>query len=194
MSKRRQISEAERTLWESVARQAEPLHPKREKPDPKPPVRVEKSKPNPKPSLPKFAIGAAQKPRLGLPKPSPIAAELQAAPLRMDARLHGKMKKGRIKPEARLDLHGMTLAEAHPALISFVIGSHSLGRRLVLVITGKGKDRDDGGPIPTRLGVLRHQVPVWLARAPMAPVILQVRPAAQRHGGEGALYVYLKKS
>lgn len=199
MSKKRRLSKAERDLWESVAKQAEPLHraaPKApaapEAPAPKAPKAAKKPAP-PRADLSKFEIGAKARSRLGLPKPSPVSEELRGAPLRMDARLHGKMQKGKLKPEARLDLHGMTLEEAYPELISFVIGSHSLGRRLVLVITGKGKPRDEGGPIPTRLGVLRHQVPVWLARPPMGPVILQVRPAAQRHGGEGAYYVYLKK-
>jgi DNA-nicking Smr family endonuclease len=72
--------------------------------------------------------------------------------------------------------------------------SHTRGRRLVLVITGKGKDRDEGGPIPVRRGVLRHQVPHWLEVPPLAQVVLQVVPAHISHGGEGAYYVYLKRS
>ncbi|MEO0932076.1 MAG: Smr/MutS family protein, partial [Pseudomonadota bacterium] len=119
---------------------------------------------------------------------------LTGAPVNMDRKSFGKMKRGKLKPEARLDLHGMTLAEAHPALVSFILGSQSMGRRLVLVITGKGKDRDEGGPIPTRLGVLRHQVPQWLALSPLAGVVLQVTPAHLKHGGHGAYYVYLRRN
>ena len=70
----------------------------------------------------------------------------------------------------------------------------SIGRRLVLVITGKGKDRDDGGPIPTRHGILRHQVPQWLALPPLSQAILQVTPAHLKHGGHGAYYVYLRRN
>jgi len=103
------------------------------------------------------------------------------------------MRKGKLLPEARLDLHGMTLAEAHPELIRFVLNAHSAGMRLVLVITGKGKDRDRGGPIPTRFGALRHQVPHWLALPPLGPVVLQTAEAHLRHGGSGAFYVYLKR-
>jgi len=104
------------------------------------------------------------------------------------------MSKGRLQPEARLDLHGLTLDRALSALTRFILSQHASGRRLVLVITGKGKDRDDGGPIPVRFGVLRHQVPQWLALPPLAGVILQVSQSHQKHGGSGAYYVYLKRS
>ncbi|MFV2002190.1 MAG: Smr/MutS family protein, partial [Paracoccaceae bacterium] len=85
------------------------------------------------------------------------------------------------------------LAEAHPALIGFVLGAHSAGRRLVLVITGKGKPGTDAGPIPERRGVLKHQVPGWLAGSALRPAVLQVTQAHLRHGGSGAYYVYLKR-
>jgi DNA-nicking Smr family endonuclease len=61
-------------------------------------------------------------------------------------------------------------------------------------VTGKGKQRDDGGPIPVRIGVLRHQVPQWLNNPPLSLAILQVTQAHVRHGGGGAYYVYLKKA
>jgi DNA-nicking Smr family endonuclease len=103
------------------------------------------------------------------------------------------MTRGKIKPEGRIDLHGMTMSQAHPALVGFILNAHDAGKRLVLVITDKGKDRDDGGPIPVRHGVLRHQVPQWMALAPLKSLILQVTPAHLRHGGDGAYYVYLRR-
>jgi DNA-nicking Smr family endonuclease len=121
------------------------------------------------------------------------AEVLGRAPLQMDAKTHGKMTRGKLQPEARIDLHGMTLAEAHPELIRFILMAHAQGLRLVLVITGKGKRRDDGGPIPQRVGALRHQVPAWLHLAPLGPAVLQVTEAHQRHGGSGAYYVYLRR-
>ena len=124
----------------------------------------------------------------------PLVDRLAGAPVNMDNKSFGKMKRGKLKPEARIDLHGMTLAEAHPELLAFILGSQAVGRRLVLVITGKGKDRDDGGPIPTRFGVLRHQVPQWMALPPISQAILQVTPAHLKHGGHGAYYVYLRRS
>ena len=124
----------------------------------------------------------------------PIAERVAAAPLRMDRKTHDRMRRGKKRPEARIDLHGMTLERAHPALSGFILSAHAVGKRLVLVITGKGKARDEGGPIPVRHGVLRHQVPQWLAMAPLSQVILQVTPAHLRHGGAGAYYVYLKRN
>ncbi len=73
------------------------------------------------------------------------------------------------------------------------MGQHSAGKRLLLVITGKGKLRDEDGPIPVRLGMLRHQVPEWLRLQPLAGVVLQVTQAHPIHGGSGAYYVYLRK-
>ena len=103
------------------------------------------------------------------------------------------MRRGKLAPEARIDLHGMTLAEAHPELIHFILNAQTAGMRLVLVITGKGKRRDDTGPIPQRVGALRHQVPQWLRLPPLGPAVLQITEAHLKHGGSGAYYVYLRK-
>lgn len=123
-----------------------------------------------------------------------VPDRMRTAPLRMDKKTFTQMTRGKKKPEGRLDLHGMTLDRAHPALLRFVMGSHAAGKRLILVITGKGKERDEGGPIPVRYGVLRHQVPQWLALAPLSSVVLQVTPAHLSHGGGGAYYVFLKRT
>jgi DNA-nicking Smr family endonuclease len=135
--------------------------------------------------------------KVRLPERRDLAAEpgeaLRGTALQMDAKTHGKMTRGKLQPEARIDLHGMTLAEAHPELIHFVLNAQAQGMRLVLVITGKGKRRDDGGPIPQRVGALRHQVPNWLHLPPLGPAVLQVTEAHHRHGGSGAYYVYLRR-
>ena len=86
-----------------------------------------------------------------------------------------------------------TLAAAQPELIRFILSCHASGRRLVLVITGKGS-RGDVGPLPTRPGALRHQVPYWLHAMPLSSVVQQVTAAHYRHGGEGAYYVYLRRN
>ncbi len=109
----------------------------------------------------------------------------------MDAKTHRKMNQGKLRPEARLDLHGMTLTAAQPELWHFILSCHAAGLRLVLVITGKG--RGDHGPLPTRPGALRHQVPHWLHSPPLSAVVQQVTAAHYRHGGEGAYYVYLRR-
>ncbi len=122
-----------------------------------------------------------------------VREQVASAAIQMDQKKFARLKRGKMKPEAKLDLHGMTLDQAHPALTRFILAAQSSGKRLVLVVTGKGKDRDDGGPIPTRLGVLRHNVPQWLAQPPLAQVVLQVSEAHLRHGGGGAYYVYLRR-
>ena len=72
--------------------------------------------------------------------------------------------------------------------------SHStLNYKDALVITGKGKRGPDIGPIPHRMGVLRHQVPQWLRQPPLGPATLQVTEAHLKHGGSGAFYVYLRR-
>ncbi|HEX9857314.1 MAG TPA: Smr/MutS family protein, partial [Paracoccaceae bacterium] len=124
----------------------------------------------------------------------PLKDQLAAAPVRMDRKNYDRMARGKLAPEARLDLHGMTVAEAHPELIRFILNAQTQGLRLVLVITGKGKPGPDFGPIPQRYGVLKHQVPQWLRLAPLGAAILQVTEAHLKHGGSGAYYVYLRRS
>jgi DNA-nicking Smr family endonuclease len=140
---------------------------------------------------------------LGKPNPKPrrnthdlvpsLPEQMRQSPVQMDSKAFGKLKRGKMRPEGRIDLHGMTLDRAHPALTKFILGSHAKGRRLVLVITGKGKMRDEGGPIPVRHGVLRHQVPQWLSMPPLSSAVLQVSQAHISHGGGGAYYVYLRR-
>lgn len=125
-------------------------------------------------------------------KPSLTDRLAQMAPS-LDGNTHARLKRGKLRPDARIDLHGMTLAQAHPVLVRFLSDAHARQIRLVLVITGKGKDRDDGGPMPVPRGVLRHQVPHWLQTGPLRPIVLQVTQAHFRHGGEGAYYVYLRR-
>ncbi|MEM8536278.1 MAG: Smr/MutS family protein [Pseudomonadota bacterium] len=193
MRKPRNLSGEERALWERATAKDTPLHSSpraallSESP-PKTPATPESAL-----SVPTFRVGqkaSAARPHDILP---PLADRLSTAPVNMDSKSFGRMKRGKLKPEGRIDLHGMTQSQAHPALTRFILDAHAKGRRLVLVITGKGKDRDDGGPIPTRFGVLRHQVPQWLALPPVASVVLQVTPAHLRHGGDGAYYVYLRR-
>ena len=197
MRKPRHLSPEERDLWDKVAARTVPLREgARPAPAPLPPAKspdlqVQQAPADP---LPAFRVGQKAQTSIRHDVLGPIADRLRQAPVNMDSKSHRKMTRGKLKPEARIDLHGMTMAEAHPELVAFILGSQAVGRRLVLVITGKGKDRDDGGPIPTRHGVLRHQVPQWLALPPLAQAILQVTPAHIRHGGHGAYYVYLKRS
>ena len=197
MARRRTLRPDEADLWHAVARTARPMHSNGTKvlhgtePE-KEPVAFVVDPPKPAP-LPSFRLGekarsvSAHKLAPGLPD------ALASAPVQMDAKAFGRMTRGKLSPEARIDLHGLTLAQAHPDLIRFILDAHAQGLRLVLVITGKGKAKPDHGPIPSRIGALRHQVPQWLRLPPLGPVVLQVAEAHAKHGGGGAYYVYLRR-
>jgi DNA-nicking Smr family endonuclease len=194
MARRRHLSPEEADLWRSVARTARPLH-THPVHLPEPPLAAPEPPPlaHARPRLSPFLLGEKlRKPERHDLAPT-LPERLGQSPLKMDAGTHAKMTRGKLQPEARIDLHGMTLAEAHPELIRFILNAQSAGLRLVLVITGKGKRRDDTGPMPQRVGALRHQVPRWLQLPPLGPVVLQVSEAHLKHGGGGAYYVYLRR-
>ena len=86
----------------------------------------------------------------------------------------------------------MTLAQAHAALTRFILASFATRRRLVLVITGKGRSGDDARDAPR--GLLRRQVPDWLSSPPLGSVVQEVLPAHRSHGGSGAYYVMLRRN
>jgi DNA-nicking Smr family endonuclease len=193
--KKRRLSQEDLDLWRRVTDSTEALH-RRETFDPTrhaapapperepfhAPVQLDGKTP-PKPEARRITADLA---------PS-LPDRLRRAPVQMDKKTFARMSRGKVKPEGRIDLHGMTLDRAHGVLTRFIMGSHTSGKRLVLVITGKGKNRDEGGPIPVRHGVLRHQVPQWLSAPPLSGVVMQVTQAHISHGGAGAYYVYLRR-
>lgn len=186
----RNLTPAEQELWNEVKRRTTPLHPEQRKPveEPAPPKQISTPRvQKPKTKLPIFEVG-----QNAIAKAS-VEKKPAQQPVAMDQKAFGQLKRGKLKPESRIDLHGMTVARAHGVLTTFIQDSHARGLRLVLVITGKGKDKDDGGPIPTPKGILRRQVPMWLAAPPLSAMILQTSEAHIRHGGSGALYVYLRR-
>jgi len=194
VTRKRQLRPEEVALWQEVARRTAPLSPQRKPalPGPKNPAKLT-TVPLNQPLAP-FLIGQrSDSVAQGHDVLPGVADRIVSAPLTMDRKAFQRLKRGKLEPEARLDLHGMTLDQAHGALAGFILRSHAAGRRLVLVVTGKGKDRDTGGPIPVRRGVLRHNVPQWLRMAPLAPLVLQITEAHLKHGGGGAYYVYLKR-
>ncbi len=188
--KPRHLSKEEAALWDEVRRTTKPIKPKK-------PGEVSTNallrKSAPKEPIKPFQMTGRKEAETIQTKLAPSVPEILNVPPKMDMRKHRNLKRGKLRPDARIDLHGMTVAQAHPALIGFIQRAFSDGKRLVLVITGKGKEKDDGGPIPVRYGVLRHQVPHWLHSAALRPMVLQVLQAHPRHGGSGAYYVYLRR-
>ena len=129
-----------------------------------------------------------------MPKPKPRKSPIKAAG-ELDGNTKEKLKRGVLQPTARIDLHGMTEAAAHGALLSFLTAAQARGVRLALVVTGVGNPRHDEGAawMRSRHGVLKQMVPRWLNEKQFAALAVGTAPAHIRHGGEGALYVYLRK-
>ncbi|MBC7833020.1 MAG: Smr/MutS family protein, partial [Hyphomicrobium sp.] len=129
--------------------------------------------------------------KVTLPPPAP-------APIALERRKARKLSSGRIDIDGRIDLHGMRQSEAHEALRRFLKRGYADGKRWVLVITGKGApartsldERTERDGIER--GVLRRNVPRWLAEPELAGIVIGFTTAAINHGGEGALYVHLRK-
>lgn len=172
---RRRLSDEERALWSGFARSITPLR------------RQEKSD---------KSSGASDKPAPPSAKPR---AQLQALPpaktpplAPLGRRMKQRVARGREPIDARIDLHGMTQSEAHAALINFLRRARADGARIVLVVTGKGAkrgERDEGA----ERGVLKRQVPNWLSLPEFRPLIVGFEDAHIGHGGQGALYVRLRR-
>jgi len=120
----------------------------------------------------------------------------------IDGNTADRLRRGQMEPQARLDLHGMSERDAHRALVTFVRAAKVRKLRLVLIVTGKGgterPSRDEspfdlGLDIRTR-GILRSLTPRWLREPGLTDMVADVREAHRRHGGAGALYVYLRKA
>jgi DNA-nicking Smr family endonuclease len=128
-------------------------------------------------------------------RPQPIAR-----PAGLDGRTSERLRRGQLEPQSRLDLHGLTETRAHGALARFIVSAHARGERLVLVVTGKGlKPAAPDAPFDMKLeararGILKTLTPRWLKEPALAPLIADVRAAHRKHGGDGALYIYLRKS
>jgi len=121
--------------------------------------------------------------------PAPLSAPASTAAKAnpgIDRRTAERLRKGEMPIERRIDLHGMTQDHAHATLDRFIAAAWSDGKRMLLVITGKGNVGAGGG-------ILRRSVPRWLAAGDHAARVLRVEAAQPRHGGGGALYVLLRR-
>ena len=183
--RKRALSEEEHALWESVAKQIKPL---RKKP------RAAKAHI----VVPDVAIPAAAKPaaaaRLAPSAKIPRVPKLDAPPTPpplapLGRRERSQLSRGKKEIDARLDLHGMTQARAHRALSVFLQRAHGDGLTFVLIITGKGKMGSE-----SERGVLRRQVPQWLNLPEFRSLVVGFEEAHIGHGGEGALYVRIRRS
>jgi DNA-nicking Smr family endonuclease len=134
---------------------------------------------------------APQKELAALPEPTtrPVATP-GVADRTFDRDVDRALSKGRRAPEARLDLHGMTLTVAERAVAQFIADASAQNRRVVLIVTGKGL-RLEGGRVFG--GRIRAEFLGWLDRAENRARVAGVRTAHPRHGGSGAFYVLLRR-
>ncbi|GJD45770.1 Endonuclease MutS2 [Methylobacterium cerastii] len=160
--------------------------------------------PKPVPAMPvaipgPVAVVAPAKPvkrvvRLGAGAPPAPAAPVRPAfvpapaPPGLERRERQRISRGLLAIEGRIDLHGLYQAEAHAALVGFLMRARAAGHARVLVVTGKG-----GEDAYAERGVLRRSVPHWLRGADLRPIVLGFEEAARHHGGAGALYVRLRR-
>lgn len=173
MTRRRQISADERRLWLTAMRGADPL-----------PGRPPPPEPPPLPAPPPGEASAA----VALPPPRAAlrhAGDVSLLARDLDRRTAERFRRGRMDIDGRIDLHGMTQAQAHGALAAFIHRAWRETRRCVLIITGKGAW--SGG------GVLRAAAPRWLAEPALARMILAIEPAQPKDGGDGAFYVLVRR-
>ena len=124
------------------------------------------------------------------------SAKKKTGPSGINGATQARLRKGLAEPDAHIDLHGMTQVAAHRTLVSWLTAAHRRGHRLVIVVTGKGNSKnDENAPwMASPHGVLKQMVPRWLNEPELAALIADVRPAHVKHGGGGALYVYLRKA
>jgi DNA-nicking Smr family endonuclease len=163
-------ADADGAVWRRAMRGVRPLAPHRA---------AAAAPPKPEPAARRLTAEPA--PPVRHPPP-PLTADRPAGLDRANAE---RLKRGKHRIEARLDLHGMTQSEAYGALLGFIRGARAEGKRCVLVITGRGAV---GG------GILRSAVPRWLNEAELRPHLLAIATAQQRDGGGGALYVMLRRT
>ncbi len=182
---RRDPTDEELALWRLIAAGARPLKSRRKRKAPA------KSSPTAQSAGPASAGPAPRTPPRSSPKPQPApGAETVLAHGHapgMDRRQADRFLKGKMTIDGRLDLHGHTQAEAHDRLLAFLRRAHERGGRCMLIITGKGMT---GGTA----GVLRQAVPRWLNEPAFRRLVLAFGHARMKDGGEGALYVLLKRA
>jgi DNA-nicking Smr family endonuclease len=179
--RKRALSEEERALWDTVAKEIKPLRKKPRSGKTEPASAETETTAAGKAETPPKSLARAKMPPATRPTTPPLAP--------LGRREHAQLSRGRKEIDARLDLHGMTQTRAHRELFGFLQRAHRDGLTFVLVITGKGR----AGADPER-GVLRRQVPQWLGLPEFRSLVVGFEEAHIGHGGEGALYVRIRRS
>jgi DNA-nicking Smr family endonuclease len=173
MRGKRGLTDDELEVWTSVTRSIKPLKKPRRTVKTEPPVTTS-------PSRMIAAKAAISKPQPARARETPKPVAVAPNTTSLTRREKQRASRGHDTIDARLDLHGHTQSEAHAALLRFLRRASAGDMRLVLVITGKS-------------GVLRQQVPMWLATPELRTLVISTAAAAINHGGEGALYIRVRR-
>ncbi|QGM97081.1 Smr/MutS family protein [Methylocystis parvus] len=172
----RRLTHAEAELWTVVTASVRPF---RARPAPV----EEPAAPAHQPAEPLRVKSPAPVPHLDRPPPPKPPTPL----VEIDHRTRVKIKRGRLDVSAKLDLHGLRQDEAQRALNAFLRRAQADGAKVAIVVTGKGLSREEGG-------ILRRVVPMWLQAPNLRDVVVGFGEAARHHGGEGALYVQIRRA
>ncbi len=190
----RQLTDEEAELWQHISRSVEKAKAKSRVPAHEelaaPPSR------QPEPPVKRAAAVSLGKPA---PAPPPQRPSRPPPPAEFDRRELRQVTAGKVAIDGKLDLHGLHQDTAHARLRAFLVASRAKGHRMVLVITGQGAgpgrhDYDEEPFGRTPRGVLRRSVPLWLEEPDLRAIVLSYASAGVRHGGEGALYIRLRKA
>jgi DNA-nicking Smr family endonuclease len=199
--RRSNLSTEDQTLWEHLTASLKPMNRAFARIHPAAPGETGEAHPRPAPMATQHHAIASAEGRTATKKvePSPHIEPAKAPALNIfDRKAARKLRQGHFEIEARIDLHGMRQIEAHSALRRFLFSCHSRGLRWVLVITGKGisqrrrEEESFGFGYSEERGVLKRNVPIWLAEPELRAIVVSYTTAATQHGGEGALYVQLR--
>ncbi|OYU34019.1 Smr/MutS family protein [Novosphingobium sp. PASSN1] len=185
----RGLSPEESALWRRVAATVTPLHPRRPVPAPASLTTTPSEPPLPPPKRVKG--------RVPPPRPEAVPITTQVRPLTaggLDSSWDRKLGRGPIQPDVTIDLHGLTLGMAHDRLNGGIAQALAMGARVILLIAGKHRPVPENDLRGERRGAIRAKLLDWLAASPHSARIASVRPAQPRHGGDGAVYIVLRKA
>ncbi|MDE2561588.1 MAG: Smr/MutS family protein [Sphingomonadales bacterium] len=186
----RGLSPEEAALWKRVTDTVTPIHPAR-------PARRElhpvEAPPLSQPPAPKVK-GRVPMPRHTPPPPPASASPRPLTRHGLDTSWERKLSRGGIEPDVTIDLHGHGLDTAHTRLLNGLTQATAMGARVVLLVAGKHRPHSEHDQRGERRGAIRAKLLDWLAASPHADRIAAVRPAQQRHGGAGAVYIVLRRT
>jgi DNA-nicking Smr family endonuclease len=199
----RHLSPDDEHLWRHAAQTIRPVRMKPRVPDVEPQAEPTRSKYRPEPVVrPAGRLSDSPAPPVSANRPTSPPTPTWSDPPPLAAFEKKKARRiatGRIEIDARLDLHGARQSEAHTRLRGFLMQCTAKGHSTVLVITGKGgpasanASNKNEGLEPRDRGVLRRSVPLWLEQPELRAVVISYRPAHIKHGGDGALYLELRR-